>query len=120
MAKTHLTDAPRSTRRQLIPWVSVVLIGMAALTACLSLLYSSRAIRRAASNYLNTYYFWDIEINSNFKLDRDDLAALRSLDGVKQAEPVWAAEALLLSGKDKTGVTVQALPEEISLYAYRF
>ena len=44
MTKTQFTDARRNIRRQLIPWISIVVIGMVALIAYL---YVSRQNREA-------------------------------------------------------------------------
>ena len=49
MTKTQFTDAIRNIRKQIIPWISVVVIGMVALIAYLGLVYSGEAIKRAVS-----------------------------------------------------------------------
>ena len=51
MTKTQFTDAIRNIRKQIIPWISVVVIGMVALIAYLGLVYSGEAIKRAVSAY---------------------------------------------------------------------
>lgn len=92
-----------------------MVIGLVALVAYLSLVYSSEAIRQSVSSYYNLYNFWDLEVTSTLLMDDNDLMAIRSLPGVKQAEPVWTAGAKLLDLESETSVTVQSLPEEISL-----
>ena len=115
MTKTQFTDARRNVQKQIISWISIVVIGMVSLIAYLSLVYSSEAIRGAASAYYDTYDFWDLEITSSLLLDEEDLAVLRSLDGVESAEPVWAVGTKLLEPETRTAVMVQAMPETISL-----
>lgn len=114
MTKTQFTDACRNVQKQIISWISIVVIGMVSLIAYLSLVYSSEAIRGAASVYYDTYKFWDLEITSPL-LEEEDLEVLRSLEGVESAEPVWAVGTKLLEPPTQTAVTVQALPETISL-----
>ena len=45
MTRTQFTDACRNVRKQIIPWISIVVIGMVAIIAYLSLVYTSEAIR---------------------------------------------------------------------------
>ena len=115
MTRTQFTDAWRNLKKQVISWISIVVIGLVALVAYLSLIYSSEAIRQSVSSYFNTYHFWDLEITSTLLMDEGDLAAIRALPGVKYAEPVWMAGAKLLDTEAETSVTVQSLPEEISV-----
>ncbi|MBQ6927754.1 MAG: hypothetical protein IJQ36_05530 [Oscillospiraceae bacterium] len=115
MTRTQFTDACRNVRRQIIPWISIVVIGMASLIAYLSLVYCSEAIRLAASEYYETYNFWDLEIASSMLLDEEDLAVLRAMAGVESAEPVWTVGTKLLNADADMSVTVQSLPDTISL-----
>ncbi len=115
MTRTQFTDARRNIRKQIISWISIVVIGMVALIAYLSLVYSSEAIRRSISDYYERYRFWDLEVTSTMLMDEDDLAAIRALPGVELAEPVWRSEAVLPLGETETAVAVQSLSGEISL-----
>ena len=115
MTRTQFTDARRNVQKQIISWISIVVIGMVALIAYLSLVYSSAAILQTVSAYYNTYGFWDMEVASSFLLDEDDLTALRAIDGVELAEPVRTLGAKLLDIAPETTVTVQDLPAEISV-----
>ncbi len=82
MTRTQFTDARRNLQKQIISWISIVVIGLVALVAYLSLIYSSEAIRQSVSSYYNSYNFWDLEVSSTLLMDDDDLAAIRSLPGV--------------------------------------
>ena len=115
MTRTQFTDARRNLQKQIISWISIVVIGLVALVAYLSLVYSSEAIRQSVSSYYNIYNFYDIEITSTLLMDEGNLAAIRAVPGVKCAEPVWMAGAKLLDMEMETTVTVQSLPEEISM-----
>ena len=115
MTRTQFTDARRNVRRQIVSWISIVVIGLVSLIAYLSLIYSSEAIKGTVSDYYNTYAFWDLQIISTYLLDADDLSAIRAVKGVDRAEGVLTLEAKLLDTGTDTSVTVQALPEKISL-----
>ncbi|MCR5842941.1 MAG: hypothetical protein K6G66_03185 [Oscillospiraceae bacterium] len=115
MTKTQFTDAIRNIRKQIIPWISVVVIGMVALIAYLGLVYSGEAIKRAVSAYYQKYNFWDIEISSTLLMTEDDLTALRAVPGVERAEPVWTADISILTEGRPVGASLQALSTEISV-----
>ena len=115
MTRTQFTDACRNVRKQIIPWISIVVIGMVAIIAYLSLVYTSEAIRLASSTYYDEHNFWDLQLVSALMLDEDDLASLRAVEGVENAEPVWTIGTKLLNVDKDTSVTVQALPEKISM-----
>ena len=114
MTRTQFADARRNIRKQIIPWISIVVIGMVALIAYLSLVYASVAIRQDVSAYLGRYGLWDLEITSTLMLDEEDLAAIRQTPGVERAEPVWQAGALLPGEGEKVSCAVLSLPQEIS------
>ena len=115
MTRTQFTDARRNVKKQLVSWTSIVVIGMVALVAYLSLVYSSEAIRHAASGFFDAYRLWDLEISSSLLLDEDDLAAVRAVPGVERAEPLWTAMAKLRDTEHETSVAVQTLSAEISV-----
>ena len=115
MTKTQLTDAFRNIKKQIVPWISVVVIGTVALVAYLSLVYSAAAINRSISGYYEKYRLWDLEISSTMLMDDEDLQAIRALPGVELAEPVWRAEVYRAGGSKEDSAAVQSLPQEISL-----
>ena len=97
MTRTQLTDARRNIRKQIVPWISIVVIGMVSLVAYLSLVYSAEAIQRTISAYYDRYRFWDLEISSTLLMDDDDLRAIHSIPGVELAEPVRQVNTQILA-----------------------
>ena len=89
MKKTQLTDAKRNIRRQIISYISIVVIALVAVSAYLGIAYPAVALRRGASDYLNRFYMWDLEVTSTLLMDQEDLDALRAVPGVKAVEPVF-------------------------------
>ena len=55
MKKTQLTDAKRNIRRQIISYISIVVIALVAVSAYLGIAYPAVALRRGASDYLNRF-----------------------------------------------------------------
>ena len=115
MTRTQFTDARRNIKKQIVPWISIVVIGMVSLVAYLSLIYSAEAIKRTVSAYYNEYRFWDLEISATLLMDDGDLRALRAIPGVELVEPVWQVSTELLSESANESVTVQSLSKEISV-----
>ena len=115
MTRTQFTDARRNIKKQIVPWISIVVIGMVSLVAYLSLIYSAEAIKRTVSAYYNKYRFWDLEISATLLMDDGDLCALRAIPGVELVEPVWQVSTELLSESVNESVIVQSLSKEISV-----
>ena len=115
MTRTQFTDARRNIKKQIVPWISIVVIGMVSLVAYLSLIYSAEAIKRTVSAYYNEYRFWDLEISATLLMDDGDLRALRAIPGVELVEPVWQVSTELLSESANESVVVQSLSKEISV-----
>ena len=89
MKKTQLTDALRNIRVEFVAYISIVVIGMLAAIAYLSVAYSAATLKKDALTFFNDNGLWDYEISSTLLMDEEDLAAIRALPGVKEAEKVY-------------------------------
>ena len=114
MKKTQLTDALRNIRVEFVAYISIVVIGMLAAIAYLSVAYSAATLKKDALTFFNDNGLWDYEISSTLLMDEEDLAAIRALPGVKEAEKVYQVNTALRVGSGSEKVTVIALPERIS------
>ena len=114
MKRTQLLDARRNIRKELVAYVSIVMIGMMAAMAFLSVSYSAATLKKDALRFFNDNELWDLELSSTALLDDDDFEAVRSLGGVKAAERVYQADTRLFVGGGTANVTVLSLPESIS------
>ena len=116
MKRTQLLDARRNIRKEFVAFISIVMIGMMAAIAFLSVTYSAATLKKDALRFFNDNALWDLEVGSTMLLDEDDLEAVRALDGVTTAESVYQADTrLFLAGGSTANVTVMSLPESISL-----
>ena len=115
MKRTQLLDARRNIRKELVAFVSIVMIGMMAAMAFLSVSYSAATLKKDALRFFNDNELWDLELGSTLLLDDADLEAVRALDGVKAAESVYQADTRLFIGGGTANVTVLSLPESVSL-----
>ena len=115
MKRTQLLDARRNIRKEIVAFLSIVLIGMLAAVAYLSIAYSASALKKDALNFFNTWNFWDFEITSTMLMDDEDLEAIRCVPGVQDAEGVFQTDATMRIDGSTANVSLLSLPENISL-----
>ncbi|MCR5575394.1 MAG: hypothetical protein K6F56_00100 [Oscillospiraceae bacterium] len=115
MKKTQLLDACRNIRKELVAWLSIIIIGLLATVSYLGITYSAATLKKDALRFFNSNGLWDIELSSTLLLDGEDLEAVRALPGVAGAEPVWTIDARLRSGGSDTNVALISRPDTISL-----
>ena len=115
MTRTQLKDARRNIKKQLISFISIVVIAMIAVMAYLGIAYPAAAIKTYFENYYDRYRLWDLEVNSTMLMDDEDLEAIRALPGVKKAEALYQIDAALPLGDTMESVLILSTPQEISL-----
>ena len=114
MTRTQFLDARRNVRKELVAYLSIVIIGMLASLSFLGIAYSAAPLKKVALHYFNTRGLWDLEVASTLLLDEEDLGAIRALPGVAAAERVWQIDAKVRVGENDTNVSVMSLPDQIS------
>ena len=115
MKKTQLLDARRNIRKELVAFLSIVVIGLLASVAYLGITYSAAALKKDALNFFNSQELWDTEAVSTMLMTDEDLEAIRAVPGVREAEPVWLIDTSLHTGDSNTVVSVVSVPERIAL-----
>lgn len=73
-------------------------------------------MRLSADTYYDEANFMDIRILSTLGLTDDDLAAIRSLPGVSDAQALSSVDAFLENGENSLVATVQSLTGDINRY----
>ena len=115
MTRTELLDARRNIRKEIVAFISIVMIGLLAAVAYLGIAYSAAALKQDALLFFNDRELWDVEVTSTMLMTDEDLEEIRSVPGVSEAEPVWQIDTRLHLDNRKTAVSVVSLPENISL-----
>ena len=115
MRKTQLLDALRNIRKQMVSFLSIVVIAALGVTMFLGIDFSASAIQKNATAFYNEKNYRDIELVSTLLLSRDDLNAIRSTEGVKDVEGICFTSAKLLADDTRTNVEVLSLTERINL-----
>ena len=115
MTRTQLLDARRNIRKEIVAYLSIVIIALLASLSYLGIAYSAATLKKDALTFFNTYGLWDIEITSTMLMDDEDLETILAFPSVTNAERVWQIDTKLHTECPETNVTGIILPGEISL-----
>ena len=115
MKKTQRKDGLRNIQKQFLLFLSIIMITMMGTAAYLGIHFSYLAIQKNATKSYSSLRFRDLEIISTSLLSTGDLEAIRNLDGVADAEPVWQTGGKINSGRVSEQVFVLSLTEKINL-----
>ncbi|MBO7727075.1 MAG: hypothetical protein J6S50_00970, partial [Oscillospiraceae bacterium] len=114
MTRTQLLDARRNIRREIIAYLSIVIIGMLASLSYLGIAYSAATLKKDAVRFFNSYGLWDLEITSTMLMDEENLKTILSFPSVEEAERVWQVDTKLRTGGRNINVSVTSLPGNLS------
>ena len=115
MKATQVLDARRNVKKQIVSYISIMVIAMVAVSAYLGIAYPAAALRKGASDYYSRYRFWDLEVVSTMLMDEADLEALRAIPGVKAVEGAYELSGDLLLENRIESISIIGVPDEISL-----
>ena len=88
MKPTQFKDALRNIGKQIVSFLSVIVIAMLGVTTYLGIDYSDEALRQNGSIMYNAVNYRDVEILSPLLLSGEDLEDILSTEGVTDAERV--------------------------------
>ncbi|WP_026526780.1 ABC transporter permease [Butyrivibrio sp. VCD2006] len=115
MKKTQLKDALRNIKKQLVSWLSIIVISSFAVAAYLGLTYSAYGLSTAGKNLYESTNFRDIQISSNCMLSEDDLNAIKAVPGITDVEGVYRINAKIDAGANTQNVYVTSVPFRIGI-----
>ena len=115
MKATQVLDARRNVKKQIVSYISIMVIAMVAVSAYLGIAYPAAALRKGASDYYSRYRFWDLEVVSTMLMDEEDLETLRAIPGVKAVEGAYELSGDLLLENRIESISIIGVPDEISL-----
>lgn len=114
MKRTQLLDALRNIRKELVAFLSIMVIGLLAAVAFLGITYTAAALKKDAVRFFNDNGLWDAEVTSTMLMTEEDLDAIRAVPGVGEAERLWQMNARLRIGDSTETVLAISIPEKIS------
>ena len=115
MKKTQRKDALRNISKQFVSYISIVVISMLAVASFLAINFASDALIANASDYMKKLHFRDFEITSTLLLTEDDIAAIKNVEGVSDAEGVYQTSAKVLGEDNNMSIYVISPSKRISL-----
>ena len=115
MKKMQLKDAVRNIKKRWVSFASVIVIAILGTSIFLSIGFGATALFRNGSELYDSMHFRNVELISTLLISEDDIDALKDLDSVKDAEPVWQAGAEIYNDDGKQDVSFITLGERINV-----
>lgn len=115
MKKIRFTDSVRNIKKQLISWLSIIVISSFAVAAYLGLTYSAYGLGSAGENIYKSTNFRDIQITSNCLLSKEDIEEIKNTPGINQVEGQYRVLARLLSDSESKNIMIMSVPKTIDL-----
>ena len=114
MKKTQFTDAVRNIRKQIVSYLSIVVISMLAILTYLGISYSADNIVINGSRFYEASNFRDAQIVSTYLITQEDVDAVRAIEGVSDVEGVYRTNAKILDEDSVEDVMVVSLTQRIN------
>ena len=114
MKRTQFKDALRNIWKQLVSYLSVIVIAFLGVATFLGINYSDGALRINGSTMYNAANYRDLELISTGAFSQEDLNAVLDVEGVEDAEPVWQTSGKASSGDIRQDIIVITLPERVN------
>lgn len=115
MKKTQIKDARRNIKKQIVSFLSIVVIAALGVTMFLGINYSAEAINLNGTAFYDGANFRDIEIVATRLLSSADMEALRNLEGVKDVEGILMTQGKVASELIRKNVYVTTVGERINV-----
>ena len=116
MKPTQKKDTRRNIRKQIVSYLSIIVIAMLAVLVYLGINFGARGIADSGNVFYDETKFRDAEIVSTLLLTEEDLDKVRGIEGVKDCEGVYQTTAKLDRGEGiLMGVDVVSLTTKINV-----
>ncbi|SCW26896.1 FtsX-like permease family protein [Ruminococcaceae bacterium YRB3002] len=116
MKKTQFKDAYRNILKQIVSYLSILVIALIGAASFMSVHFASLAMSKYCNSVYDDMNYRTIEVIATKLLNEDDLDALKQLDGFVDIEPVWqvTASATVNDSEESYSVTIITLCERIN------
>ena len=114
MKRTQFKDALRNIKKQIVSFLSIVVIAALGVTMFLGIDFSASAIFQNSSSFYNEKNYRDIELVSTLLLSEGDLETIRSTDGVRDVEGIFLTSAKASVNDARMNIEVVSLTERIN------
>ena len=114
MKKTQLKDSVRNIKKQIVSFISIIVIAALGVSTFLGIEFSVRALRGNLSRLYDEQNFRDIEAVSTLLFTKNDLDDIKAAEGVADAEAVRYTEAKTQFADARENAAVISLTERIN------
>ena len=113
MKRTQRIDAIRNIRRQFVSFLSILIVTALGVGIYLACRNGALAIQSRGNDFYRETAYRDAQILATHGITKEDVEAVRSLDGVTDAEGFFAFDMVAESGGGRTPVHVISKTERI-------
>lgn len=114
MKKTQATDARRNITRQIVSYLSIIVIAALAVSAYLGIEFTGKAVSNNGTKFYTETNYRDVEIISTKLVTPEDLEAIRAVQGVADVEGSYKIGAKVFLEDVVSDVNVVSLTERIN------
>ena len=114
MKRTQAKDARRNISKQIVSYLSIIVIAMLAVSAFFGIEFTSKAISDNGTNFYAASNYRDVQILSTKLVTPEDLEAIRAVEGVADVEGTYRINATVHLEESITDVTVVSLTERVN------
>ena len=114
MKATQVKDAGRNISKQIVSYLSVIVIAMLAVSAFLGIEFAAKAISDNGTGFYAATNYRDVQIISTKLLTTEDIEAIRSVEGVSEVEGVYRINAKVFIQDKVSDVSVVSLTQRVN------
>ena len=119
MKTTQILDAVRNIKKQIVSWISIIVVANIAVAAFLSMRFSSESLQYYTSKLYSDQNFRDLQIISSQLLTDDDIKALQKQENVLDAEGYRFIETELYIDGTSNKINISSLTERMNIVELR-
>lgn len=115
MKKTQFTELFANIRATLVSFLSIVLFVALGVGLYSGLCWSAKGIYDASDNAYKAGNFHDVEVTFPYGITADDIAAVKSLDGVSDCDPGYISYQRFDLGKGNKNAAVRSVSSSVDV-----
>ncbi len=114
MKKTQATDARRNIIKQIVSYLSIIVIAALAVSAYLGIEFTSKAVSNNGTKFYSETNYRDVEIISTKLVTPEDIEAIKAVQGVADVEGAYRIGAKIFLDEVIYDTTVVSLTERVN------
>lgn len=115
MKRTQWTALLADIRKTIVSFISIALFVALGIGVFLGIKWNEPAIAETSKQYYNKHSYHDLILKFPYGVTEDDLAAVKALDGVADAEGAYSAHGQAYVGNERYVLVIQSLTERVDI-----